>query len=53
MHVQMFVSICLKLFQLPGFKRRIEEVKKGAGPEHGKVYLDLSRKKEERERDSR
>ncbi len=49
--VQIFVFIYLKLFQLPGFKRRTEEVKKRADSEHGKVYLDLRRKKREMERD--
>ncbi len=50
-NAQIFVSIYLKLFQLPGFNRRIEEVKKGTSPEHRKVYLDLRRrKKEEREK---
>ncbi len=48
-NVQTFVYVCLKLFQLPGFKKRIEEVKKRAGPEHGKVYLNLRRRKREEE----
>ncbi len=43
-NVQIFVSICLKLFQLPGFKKRIEEVKKETGLEYGKVYLELRRR---------
>ncbi len=45
------MSICLELFHLPRSERRIEEVKKRAGSEWGKVYLDLQRrKKKERER---
>ncbi len=50
-HVQILVFIRLKLFQLPGFRRRTKGVKKGVDLEHGKVYLDLRRKKkEEREK---
>ncbi len=55
-NVQIFVSIYVKLFQLPRCKRRMEEIKKGAGIEHGKVYFDLRRRKKEerkRGRDSR
>ncbi len=47
--VHILVSICLKVFQLPSFERNIEEVKKGTGPEHGKVYFNLRRRKKKRE----
>ncbi len=52
--VHLLGSICLKLFQLPRFERNMEEVKTRAGPEHGKVYFDLRRrKKKESGRNSR